>query len=160
MPVSGSRVTERVINRIRESEYTLTVYYPVAKTKPTGNTPVSLPASPLLAVPNPQPESGEDPERILPEVTLQCLFTEVSLMGEYRRDRMEVEVGGWSRETTALARVIASEASISTGGTVFDGCDFVEVNGSRYKVLNVVRQTASTTKLGTFYVLLTGAIKS
>jgi hypothetical protein len=160
MPVTGRRVTERVIKRIRESEYTLRVYYPIAKTKPTGTTPVSLPVSPLLPAPRPQAAPGEDPERILPELALRCLFTEVSLIGEYRRDRMEVEVGGWSRETTALARVVATEADRPDGGTVFDGCDFVEVQGRRYKVLNVVKQSASTTSLGTYYVLLTGAAKS
>lgn len=160
MPVSGRRVTERVIKRIRESEYRLTIYYPIAKTKPTGSTPVSLPVSPLLAAPNPQADSGDEPERIIPDITLNCLFTEVSMMGEYRRDRMEVEVMGWSRETTALARVVAAEADRSDGGTVFDGCDFVEVQGRRYKVLNVVRQAASTTALGTYYVLLTGAAKT
>lgn len=160
MGVSGRRVTERIIKRIRDSEYRLSVYYPVAKMKPTGSTPISLPVSPLLAKPNPQVDTGEEPERILPEITLQCLFTEVSLIGEYRRDRMEVEVGGWSRETTALARVIAAEADRDDGGTVFDGCDFVEVMGRRYRVLNVVRQSASTTSLGTYYVLLTGAAKA
>lgn len=160
MGVSGRRVTERVIKRIRESEYRLKVFYPVAKTKPTGSTPVSLPVSPLMATPAPQIETGAEPDRILPELSLQCLFTEVSLIGEYRRDRMEVEVGGWSRETTALARVIAAEADRPDGGTVFDGCDFVEVQGKRYRVLNVVRQSASTTSLGTYYVLLTGAAKS
>jgi len=160
MAISGRRVTERVIERIEASEYRLKVYYPVVRTKPTGTSPVSLPVSPLVKAPDPEPPADEDPDRILPEVTMRCLFLEASLVGDYRRQQMAAQVGGWSREVTALARVTATDAELATGGTVFDGCDFVEVLGRRFKVTNVVRQSASTTLLGTYYVLLTGAAKS
>jgi hypothetical protein len=158
MPVSARRVTERVIDRIRQSEYRLTVFYPKATTKPTSTgQPIALPSSPLVRPPNPQPETGIEAERVLPEVTMQCLFTNATMLSEFRQRRVEAEVAGWRRDTAALARVQASDAERSEGGTVFDGCDFVEVDGRRFRVQNVVRQAASTAKLGTYYVLLTGA---
>ena len=160
MPVNARNVATRVIRRIRDSEYRVTVVYPVVKAKPTGMPMASLPAGALQAKPNPQVETGEEPERVQSDVTMPCLFTDASLLGEYRQRRVEAEIGGWSRETTALLRVVASDATSPEGGTVFDGCAYVEVEGRRYKVLSVVPQGASTARPGTFYVLLTGAAKS
>lgn len=160
MTINTRRVTDRVRQRIRSSEYRLTVVYPLLVSKPTGVSPISLPVSPLMRTPNPTPENDEYKERVQPEVTMPCLFTEVSLIGDLRKDRLSAEVGGWTRETTAVARVDTADADSPTGGTVFDGCDHVEVEGRRYKVLNVVRQAAGTTRDGTYYVLLQGALKS
>lgn len=158
MPISAGRVTARVIERIKSSEYLMRVYYPVARSKPTGTTVVPLPVSPLIPKPNPQPPPEDEPDRVQPYVELQCLLTETAAIGDLRRQQLEAQVGGWNREVTAMARVVASEAD-RVGGTVFDGCAYVEVSGQRYKVLSVVRQAASTTPLGTYYVLLTGAVK-
>jgi hypothetical protein len=157
MRANAQRVTARVVERIRQSEYRLTVYYPKAVTKPTGaGTPVPLPVSPLVRPPNPQAETGIEPDRVLPDLTMPCLFTNAALLSEFRQRRVDAEVGGWRRDTTGLARVLARDAERSEGGTVFDGCDYVEVDGQRYRVQNVVKQAASTTRLGTYYVLLTG----
>jgi hypothetical protein len=113
-----------------------------------------------LAAPNPVAVIEEDPDRTQSDVTLQCLFLEVTAMGDAKQQRMAAAVGGWSLGTTALARVVAADADLVTGGTVFDGCAHVEVQGRRYKVVNVVRQAASTVVSGTYYVMLTGASKA
>lgn len=157
MAVTSRRVVERVLDRIAASEYRLTVIYPVAPTVPTGTTAIPLPVSPLLPSITPTPETGEEPERVQPSITMRCLFTEVAMLGQLRQERMSGDLGGWSRETTALARVSADDAELPQGGTVFDGAAHVEVNGARYKVLNVVKQSASTSVLGTYYVHLGGA---
>jgi hypothetical protein len=158
--INPRRVTDRVIDRIRSSEYTLTVYYPLDAPKPTGALPISLPVAPLIKTPDPRPDSSDYAQRKQPEVSMRCLFTDVSVNSEYRQERVKAEISGWHRSTSALARVIASDASRPEGGTVFDGCDYVEIQGRRYKVLNVVLQSASTTPNGTYYVLLSGSSKS
>jgi len=157
MAVTSRRVVDRVLDRIRASEYTLTVVYPVSPVVPSGTTAIPLPTSPLLSYTAPAPETGEEPERVQPSLTMRCLFTEVAMLGQLRQERMSSDVGGWSRETTALARVASDDAELPQGGTVFDGAAHVEVNGMRYKVMNVVKQAASTSVLGTYYVHLGGA---
>jgi hypothetical protein len=160
MPINPRRLTQRVISRIRQSEYRLTVYYPVAKTTPQAGGVSSLPVSPLMAKPVTPPVLPDEPERVNPDVTVPCLFLEVALTGDYRQKRLEASLGGWTMETTAVARVVGSDVENQTGGTIFDGCEFVEVLGRRFRVLNVIRETPSMSTLATYYVLLTGAVKS
>lgn len=160
MPISARRVTEQVIARIRSSEYRMTIYYPAITPKPTGAAPIWLPTSPLMPTPNPKPETGDAPERAQSDVTVQCLYMETSQLSDMRQQRMRAEVGGWSHDIVALARVVGSDVERAGGaGTLFDGCAFVEILGRRYKVRSVVRQAASTTLLGTYYILLAGATK-
>jgi hypothetical protein len=159
MPVNAKAVTDRVIARIRASDYQLTVYYPVARTPLPGTIPTDLPPSPLKPRPQPKQETGVDPERVLPEVTVQCLFLEAVALGDYRRTQLAAELSGWHRDITAVARVVGEDVELSEGGTVFDGCDFVEVDGRRFRVLNVVAQRASTSQQGTYYVMLAGSNK-
>jgi hypothetical protein len=159
MTINARRVAERVIARIRSSEYRLTIYYPKLQAKPVGTDPIALPTSPLVARPNPQRETGDEPERVLSDITVPCLYLESSQLGDLRSVKMEAALAGWSQQFTALARVVASDVDRPEGGTAFEGCAFVEILGSRYKVLGVVRQSASTTSLGTYYVLLKGASK-
>lgn len=159
MAITPARVTARVLARIANSEYTLTVFYPKATTKPTGAGANPLPMSPLLPTPNPVSAIEDLPERVLPEVSMPCLFTEVSMISQAQRGRVEADVGGWMQGTVALARVSTADAELDSGGTVFDGAAFVEVSGRRYRVINVVRVTASTTTQGTYYIQLTGTSK-
>jgi len=137
----------------------MTIHYPLEVVKPSGQSLTSMPVSPLVRKPDPRPDItlGKEPSR--PCVTIQCLFTPVASLSDMRAERIKAEVGGWVRETTALARVVGSEVELGPGVTVFDGCDYVDVGGSRHKVLNVTLQAASTTAVGTYYVLLSGAAK-
>jgi hypothetical protein len=160
MPVNAKAVTDRVIARIRSSDYQLTVYYPVVRTPLPGTTPTVLPPSPLSPRPQPKQETGVDPDRVLPEVTVQCLFLEATTMGDHRRTQLAAELSGWHRDITAVARVAGEDVELTDGGTVFDGCDFVELDDRRrFRVLNVVAQRASTSQQGTYYVMLAGSSK-
>jgi hypothetical protein len=159
MKRNARMVTQRVIARIRSSDYLLVVYYPHKRPALTGAARTSLPASPLVASPNPKPTAEEEADRSRPEVEMPCLFLETSALGELRQREVTAGLAGWTKDTSALARVTTEDADLTDGNTVFDGCDFVEVSGRRYRVQNVVRQASSVTDSGTYYVLLTGAGK-
>lgn len=160
MAVNPRRVTARVVERIRRSEHSLRVVFPVLKAKPTGTSPIAMPISPLMPKPNPQPVSDEDPERVQSDAVVKCLYLESAVMADVRNPRLEATLGGWNREIRGYARVIASDIEKPGGGTILDGCDYVEVAGGRYQVMSIVKATASMVKTGTYYVVLTGAAKS
>lgn len=160
MAVNARRVSERVIARIRASDYTMRIVFPYARTKPTGATAVPLPVSPLLAKPNPQPVPEEEPERILPDLEVPCLYLETSALSDLRSTRAGADIAAWDRDIKAYVRVISADVDKPEGGTVLDGCDYVEIAGTRFKVMSVVRPAASMINSGTYYVALTGAVKS
>jgi hypothetical protein len=159
MKRNARMVTQRVINRIRSSDYSMVIYYPAKRPAMTGSSRPDLPASPLVRPPNPKRNTAVEPERSQPEVEIQCLFLDTATVGELRKAEVHATLGGWSQDVAAIARVVAEDIELSDGNTVFDGCDFVEVAGRRFRVQNVVRQAASMTDYGTYYVMLTGAGK-
>jgi len=160
MAVNPRRVAERVVERIRSSDYTLRIVFPRAKPKPTGTTAIPLPSSPLVAVPNPQSASEEEIERIQSDIVVKCLYLEAGALSDLRSQQIQAQMTGWTRDFRGYARVIASDVDRPGGGTVLEGCDYVEVAGGRYKVLSVVRASASMMDSGTYYVVLTGAAKT
>lgn len=160
MAINPNRVTQRVLERIAQSEHLLTVYYPVAKTMPVVEGPTSLPVSPLLAKPNPQARPSQDFERVKPEVSMKCLVLELSMIRQIYHEHVKARVPGWTREVSLIARVDAAEADLDGGkSTVFDGSAYVDVDGRRFTVVNVIRESSSLTYAGTYYVYLTGAAK-
>jgi hypothetical protein len=159
MGVHAARVRERVVERIRTSEYVLTVRYPLVRPTPAGVFPLPPGASPLTPKADPQAPVDDEGETVRPEVAVPCLFTELWSMASTSRDKLQAELGGWALETEALARVVDEDVDLPDGGTVFDGAASVVVTGRKYRVLAVRKLASSGTIAGTYYVMLTGAAK-
>lgn len=161
MPNTG-RVVDRVLARIAQSEYRLTVHYPAVKDGPIGEGPIAQPVSPLIRFSAP-PTVGtpvEEPDTLQPAVTMNCLFLDALSLGQIQQQRVVVAGGAWARETTGLARVSADDCEREGGRTVFEGSAYVTIGDERYKVLGVRKVSASGSRKGTYYVYLTGAVKS
>lgn len=159
MPINPKRVVDRVLSRIANSEYSLTVHYPKATVKPSGTGAIALPVSPLMAKPNPQtvPDIDES-EPVDGPVTVKCLFTEAALLRQTMHEHRLAEVVGWSRQSTALARVAQADAEVPNNRTIFDGADHVVVNGAKYRVLNVIKVASGMSTNGTYYINLSGYV--
>jgi hypothetical protein len=161
MPPNGSHINARIRDRILRSDFSLTVYYAEVRPKPTGTAPVNINNVSLLlptALPTATPE--EPPEPVLPSVTMPCLFTDAHQLTDLRQKRFGAGNGLWTREATALVRVLAEDAELLSGGLVFDGCKGVEIGGRRYKVMEAVRVAVSSELGGTYYVYLSGSVKN
>lgn len=161
MPPRGDRINARIRERIEASEYQLTVYFAEVRPKPTGIAPLSIDqVSLLLPTATPTATPDEAPEQVQPSVTMKCLFTDAYQLTDLRQRRLGVDNSAWTRDTTALVRVLPDDVELPSGGLVFDGCKWVEIEGRRYKVLEVVRVAVSSEKAGTYYVYLSGSVKN
>lgn len=161
MPPSGDRINQRIRERIAASEFQLTVYYADVRPKPTGTAPLSIDqVSLLLPTALPTATSDEVPEKVLPSVTMKCLWTDAHQPWQLREKKLTTAHGAWVRDANALARVLAEDVELASGGLVFDGCKHVEVDGRRYHVLNAVRVAVSSERAGTYYVYLSGSVKN
>jgi hypothetical protein len=161
MPPNGERINARIRERILGSDFSLTVYYAEVRPKPTGTAPLNISdVSLLLPTALPVATPDEAPEQVQPSVTMKCLFTDAHQLTDLRQKRLGAGNGLWTRDATALVRVLAEDAELASGGLVFDGCKWVEVNGRRYKVMEAVRVAVSSEKAGTYYVYLSGSVKS
>lgn len=161
MPPSGERINARIRERIEASNFQLTVYYAEVRPKPTGTAPLNIADVSLLmptALPTATPD--EAPEKVLPSVTMKCLFTDAHQLSDLRQNRLTANSGTWTRNTTAFVRVLAEDVELASGGLVFDGCKWVEIDGKRYTVLHAVRVAVSSEKAGTYYVYLSGSAKN
>ena len=150
-------VASRVRARIAESEYTLTVHYPVRTAGPTGATPLAAaPVSPLVRAPAPAAPNTLYVDTVREPITMPCLFTNTSVMSQARQERFKSQLGGWTLGVEALARVNKTEAVREDGESVFVGCDYVQVDEKRYQVLQVVSMGSSVSKDASYYILLKG----
>lgn len=148
------RVQERVAERILGSEHTLTLEYGRARVTPAGIAPLALPVAPLVAIPSPTRPAEEEPETVRGAISMPCLYTELSQLGEARRQKLQVVGGTWSHEAIALVRVRAEDLERPEGGLYLEGAETAQVNGMRFRVLGWSQSGATVATGGTYYVQL------
>lgn len=144
-----------------QSEYTATVVYPLVRPTPIGTAPLaSSGVSPLLPTALPGPTPDELPEQVKPPVSFPCLLTDTLTMGEAKQSKLQASMGAWALQTQVAIRVLQEDVELGGGRTVFDGCQWVEIDGKRYEVLNMSKMATSMERSGTYYVFLRGATKN
>lgn len=162
MPKSSSRLVDKILARIEESEYELTVHYPAVRPVPSGVAPIQAPVSPMIPFKAPpvisQPVEEADPVR--PPVTMKCLYVDGAGLYQLRQQRVQVSEQVWGREIKALARVNAADVELDGNQTVFEGASHVMIGTERFVVLGLSKVAASWSRKGTYYVYLTGAAKA
>ncbi len=162
---SAENLQRKLLKRIDESALTMTVHYAPARPSvtPLGGT-ATAPLNPMTGTPptralvQPVPAA---PDR--PPVTMSCLWLDVAAArnATLTGDRIQASLGGWVELATAQARVAVRDAALDTdnpwGRTVFDGADYVEAQGRRYKVIGVEPIGASFAHPATYAVWLLGS---
>lgn len=158
-------VNRRVVERIRSSQYSLTVHYPPARPAATGTAPGQTLLSPLTGPVVTTDVVSSDPTPSQPPVTLACLWLDMttSVSSALGGAPMHRYAWGWIEGSEAVARVTIEDAALDVnvpfGDTVFTGAAYVEFQGKRYTVLGVGVPHSGFGAPATYYVSLIGANK-
>jgi len=159
----GQALGERIIARIRESPFSLTVHFPAQRQVATGSSPTSAPVSPLTRPYTAQAITPpETPSRA--PLDMPCLWYSGYDGSSTAVRRGELTRGGftWRQDADAMARVLSTDAELDPlqpyGESVFSRCTHVEFQGKQYKVVGVNPVTSGWKQATSLHVWFTGEV--
>lgn len=134
---SAANVARQLAARIAQSEHSVTIIFPAART-PVDGTVADAPLNPFAGTSLPAPKLLEAPTTpIRAPLTLKCLWLDSPSSATAQSRQNVVEKLGWYADSDAVARVLASDIVTAPGQTCFDACDHVEHLGRHFVVLHV-----------------------
>ncbi len=159
----GDHLARRLLARIDESDFELTVSYPPPRPAVIAASPGTAPQSPLTGARPTRAVFPTPPTPAQPSVSMKCLWYDAtrSVNTALAGDQRVMAAVGWIAGADALAQVKVEDAALDPddylGKTVFTGAEIVTFHGHRYRVLSTQPVGAGHRTPTTYYVWLQGA---